>query len=117
MTNKNILFVEELIRIIPDLVAIHQEHVTDNGELLPHVFFGDVARYVVAKTLDPAAEGTLRLLLNQLEIECERQNPETGELIGVSFLENLCGEIGPLKVLIPMMGPALRRETSVICGI
>jgi hypothetical protein len=117
MIDRNILFIQELLRVIPSLVAIYREHVTDNGELLPHLFFGDVARYVIDETRDPDAIGPLRQLLGQIEIELERHNLETEELIGVSFVENLCGEVAALNVLIPMMGPELRRETSTICGI
>ena len=46
MTTTMIAFCRELAQQIPDIGEILTEHLSDYDELLPHVFMGDVTRYV-----------------------------------------------------------------------
>ncbi len=41
---------------------------------------------------------------------------EVKELIGVSFVENLCGEKAALRLLKPLMGPRMKKEVENVCG-
>lgn len=43
------LFIEHLLRIIPELKQAYDEHLVDNDVLLPHVFMGDVTRFIIAE--------------------------------------------------------------------
>jgi hypothetical protein len=50
-------FVREIVERFPKLSPLLREHLHDNsGELLPHVFFGDLTRYAVALLTAPTAE-------------------------------------------------------------
>ena len=39
-------FIEYVLAKVPQLRAVHSEHLKDNDELLPHVFMGDVTRFL-----------------------------------------------------------------------
>jgi hypothetical protein len=99
MSEVTIDFIEGLVRRYPRLEVIFDEHDSDNfGEVLPHLFFGDLTRYLVSKFLEVESgdgpQGTedkpeLRGLLNDLEDVYAGGDEEIQELISVSFLENL----------------------------
>jgi hypothetical protein len=88
-------FIAELLAIVPELQPPYLEHLDGNfGELLPHVFFGDVTDWAVeqhaaTKHGSLAAEEALTRLLNFLESGYPAGDSEVQNLIAVSFLENL----------------------------
>ena len=86
-------FVEWLVARHPDLAPILEEHLADDGELLPHVFFGDVTRYAseLARRRDAAR---LDPLLRDLDGALTGAGDETDNLIWVSFVENAQGASG-----------------------
>jgi len=45
--NYNVRFVQDLVFAIPELKPLLANHLADNDELLPHVFIGDLTRFVV----------------------------------------------------------------------
>ena len=112
MSEVTIDFIELLIAKFPTLEPIFNEHVSDNfGEVLPHLFFGDLTRYAISTflkigSLTPAegieADRQFRALLNDLEEAFAADVEEIQELIAVSFLENLprAGDEGPTKALM-----------------
>ena len=120
MSEQTVSFVKSMVSLHPELGAILEEHIKDNlGEILPHVFFGDVARYT--SSLFPAAprgglllRRELRDLLDYLEATYSSGDEELRELISVSFLENLPrpGELG--AQIREMLGPNLSRQLRVI---
>jgi hypothetical protein len=40
-------YVRNLVRLVPSLLPAMDEHLKDNDEMLPHVFFGDLTRVVI----------------------------------------------------------------------
>jgi hypothetical protein len=79
----------ELIARVPAFEPVYREHLEDNdGELLPHVLFGDLSRFVVsadARGDDALVRSTLDFLENVLtEGDEAAQN-----LVVVSFVENI----------------------------
>ena len=110
----NILFIEKLLRLIPQLNSIYEEHLADNNTLLPHVFMGDVTRFVVAESGKLKSRRPLFQLLQCLEEELENGAEETQEMIVVSFVENLADESLALSLLRPHMGPKLTAAVDVI---
>lgn len=72
-----------LVEQVPETKHILDEHVNDNDDLLPHVFFGDLTRYVMANGLGR------RKIVELLEQNFRRHDTEVEELIAVSFVENL----------------------------
>lgn len=112
-------FIHYLVGRFQVLGPILREHVSDNfGELLPHVFVGDLTRYVVAEFVreegGSASEyPTLRQILDELE-EASARGDEVSALIAVSFLENLPrrGESG--AGILALLGPGLRSQLDAI---
>lgn len=111
-----VAFIESLLRLVPDLMPIYEEHLTDNDTLLPHVFMGDVTRFVISKANDPRGRNGVAELLAYLEAGLENGSEEIEELIVVSFVENLRGECSAVKILRPMMGAGMKRAVDEICG-
>ena len=110
-------FTNRLIAQLPELEHVRREHLDDYDELLPHVFLGDVTRFVVLNLPRKDAAGWIDRFLNQIEIGLLSGNDEVGELIAVSFVENLCGENAAIQALLPGMGKLLRAEMGAICGV
>lgn len=115
--NGAIAFVKAMVGRFEALAPLLKEHITDNmGEVLPHVFFGDLTRYVIALVatvnsgggLEPRRE--LRDILDFLEQSFSTGDQELRELIGASFLENLPrpGEEG--SEVRSMLGTGLSAE-------
>jgi hypothetical protein len=39
---------QRLVQVVPEFSGVVEEHRTDNDEILPHVLYGDLTRFVVA---------------------------------------------------------------------
>ena len=103
-------FVDRLIIVVPELRKTYMEHVSNNDTLLPHVFMGDVARFIVAQARKPENHELIRRFVTFLEEENSDPSEEVSELIVVSFLENLLGEDVAVKQLRSLMGFKLRSQ-------
>lgn len=107
-------FVTRLIEIAPDLRQICDAHLEANDELLPHVFMGDVTRYIVANIM----RGNDLAVTEILKAAEQGLTPGSGleVLIKTSFVENLIGENEAISKLLRLAGPRLgaeiRRQTS-----
>ncbi len=117
MSERSETFVREIVKRFPKLSPLLREHLHDNsGELLPHVFFGDLTRYAVAllTSADGGLEASreLRELLAFLEESFASGDSELCELISVSFLENLPYPWENGSELRSMLGPTLSMEMS-----
>ena len=110
-------FVARLLEVVPELRSEYEEHIEDNDELLPHVFMGAVTRFAIAKTVEGRNQPALQRLLAFLEEQANSGSDSIRELIGVSFVENLTGENTALNAMLPMLGPALRKEVKTILGV
>ncbi len=114
-------FVQALVERSPSLAPLLEEHLRDNfGELLPHIFLGDVVRWVLTLMATARAEGSLtaqrelREFLCRLEDTYASGNEELQELLSMSFLENLprSGEDG--AEIRNQLGPTLTKQLRVI---
>ncbi len=117
MSEHTVSFVREMVARFPGLSALLEEHMKDNfGEILPHLFFGDVTRYVVALLSggDLAQRRELRDILDHLERVYASADEELQELIAVSFLENFPRPNEPGAEICGKIGPHLRRQLHVI---
>ena len=118
--NEQTAFVRSMVARFPKLSELFEEHIKSNfGEVLPHVFFGGVTRYVLSlllaengRSLPPRRE--LRDVLGYLEEAYSGDNEKIRELISVSFLENLPrpGDTG--AQIREMIGANLRKQLNVI---
>jgi len=111
----NASFIEALLRRVPNLKPVYDEHLAANDTLLPHVFMGDVTRFAIVEAEKPGSRGSLATLLGHFEDGLRTGSDEVRELIVVSFVENLMGETTGLKALKPLMGPSLKTEVERIC--
>lgn len=120
MSERAASFVRAMVACFPGLSALLEEHVKDNlGELLPHVFFGDVARYILSLLLAASGGGLpprreLRDILAYLEEAYAGGDEEVRELIAVSFLENLPRPGESSAEIREMLGPNLRRQLNLV---
>ena len=114
-------FIRALVERFPSLAPLLEEHLTDNfGELLPHIFLGDVVRWVLALMATARAEESLTAQRELHEFLCRLEdtyaggNEELQELLSVSFLENLprSGEDG--AEIRNQLGPNLTKQLRVI---
>jgi hypothetical protein len=104
-------FVSWLVARHPGLVAVLDEHLADNDELLPHVLFGDVTWYALALARSGAGD-ELNRLLGDLDAALEESEDEVANLVGASFVENAStDEDEPLRTRLrafPHLARALR---------
>jgi len=84
----------DLLRTEPSLQLVVDEHLADNNELFPHVLLGDVTRWVVEHA--PATH-----VLVALERHLSTGDEDVGNLIAVSFLENLEPEDEVIRAALP----------------
>ena len=104
--------VGKLLEQVPELRSIYAEHIHDNNEILPHMFFGDVTRYVVQQ-VHSGAMGPSKPVGRILEVleHCMASGDEqVKELVSVSFIENLVEHDDVLARLKGMMGASLEKE-------
>jgi hypothetical protein len=95
--------IRDLIVAAPELEAVRRAHLADNDELLPHVLFGDVTRWVVER-------GPVPKVLAVLEHHMEAGDADGQNLIAVSFLENLFGDDPGERAVQNALGPRLKAE-------
>lgn len=109
-------YIHHLLSVVPELREVYAEHIEDNDSLLPHVLFGDVTRFVISEARKGGHSSAMVRLLDQLESGLRDGDSEVNELIGVSFVENLLGEVETVRYLKPLMGERLRTELAIMCG-
>ena len=106
---------DQLLQQVPQLAPIYAEHVDDNGDVLPHVLMGDVARLFNAQLseavipgpgADPA-EAVVRAVLGSLELSLANGGSEVEEVVSASFLENLDQGDDEYEKARSLMGPRL----------
>jgi len=109
-------FIRAMVARFPGLRPLLNEHRQDqDGELLPHLFFADLTRYLLSLLSDESnvcAGRDLREMLDYLD-DAYGNGALLQELISVSFLENLQGEDPQMRLLL---GPNLKRQMEVICS-
>jgi hypothetical protein len=106
------LFVERLVAEVPALQPLLSEHLDFNHELLAHVLFGDVTRFVVSGFAEhPERRRDADKILILLEEALGSPDEDVQNLVSVSFCENLLGE-EPLEAIRAAMGPRLRAELA-----
>ena len=97
---------------MPELKQRYDEHISANDEILPHIFLGDVTRFVIEASGEGAigSEDSVCRILNYFEHSMCNSDECVRELISVSFIENLTGHKNVVGQLIPLMGPSLKNE-------
>ncbi len=113
MSEATIAVVDRLVEACTTLKPLFDEHLEDNfGEVLPHVFLGEVTRHLVGEAAGDAGSRAVETTLRQLEDEFASGTDEVKEFIAVSFLENLPESPAPGLDLRLRLGPSLKAELS-----
>lgn len=105
----DVRFLEELVAAVPGFGELHEIHIENHGEPLPHVFFGlDVTPAVVDSFLgeDPQAPDW-RAVPAFLERQLGRRLPGVTEVIVTSFLYQLPYRNEPGHGVVEHFGPLL----------
>ena len=111
-------FVKAFVARFPVLRPSYEEHLRDNGELLPHVVFGigegftdqivDAYRRHGANALD------WRSALEFLEAHFDRGDREVDEVVVTNFLDSLPGPKQPGHALVEELPERLRGRFDLI---
>lgn len=104
--------VKKLLEHVPELRPVYDEHIHDNDDLLPHVFFGSVTRYVVqqASSGQSGPSKPVGRILEFLERCMTSGDDKVKELVSVSFIENLAKHDDVVNALEGLLGASLERE-------
>ena len=98
------LLARSLASKVPGLSRLLAEHIEYFGELLPHVFITDVARWAEDRTSIDAEVS--RAVTASLERAYAWGDNDAIELIVVSFVGNFADS----SPIVPLLGPLLRQE-------
>lgn len=93
---------EELGKLLEQDIAFY-------GELLPHLYFGEVSAWAIDIAKGGGSSAHLRFLVEVLEEGCAAGGPDVEELIVVSFVENTYD-----PDVVRMYGPRLCEAASKI---
>ena len=110
-------FVAQLTDEFPDLRPFRDRHLAEYDEMLPHVFFGDLTRWLVDSYLaDPGGrdgpDPVWRRLLDRFEQAYGVGDAGTRELLYASFLENLPYPGEPGEEISRYLGPSLGADLA-----
>jgi hypothetical protein len=101
--------ISALIAAEPALTALLHEHLAANDELLPHVFIGDVTRWLTANGPQPHVLGVLdeAVVSDSMYVQ---------GLVYISFLENLEPGAPSDDRIVASLPPRLRAAFTVVHG-
>lgn len=109
MTSPAATLVHSTVSAVPELGPLLEEHLADyDGQVLPHIFFGEVSAWTVAHLGDEQA--AVSRLLAHLETAYDGGAQDVLEVIALSFLDRF-----PER-LVAQLGPRLRSELATQLG-
>lgn len=108
--------VPTLIEVVPELRDALDEHIRDNDEILPHVFFGCVMVPFVLNAWKHGRADALARCLAFLDAAMASPDPSLRELVAVSFVEAV-GPWDPMMAdFIAIWPQALAEEAAAQVG-
>ncbi len=100
--------VPALIEAAPELQTVLGEHLEDmGGEVLPHLLFGDLTRFV-AEAHGQGSDEVVHRILDFLETAIQHGDGYVRNLVAVSFIENIGVWESEMASLVAALPPALR---------
>jgi hypothetical protein len=100
-----------LLDAVPEFRSAVEEHVADHGEVLPHVLFADLTRFVLVAQEAGDQQLVLRVL-RHLDSEMRLGDEKVQELVAVSFVENVGPWEDAMSEVIGTWPVALRQEAE-----
>lgn len=109
-----------LVAEVPELGPLLNEHLADNGELLPYLVFGDFLRWFIDRVRsgnDRPARRFVSAIEPLMATEVEPPaNDRVWNLAGVCFVEGLQQDDDVVGAARPWMGPNTLRALNTILG-
>jgi hypothetical protein len=102
-------WIESLFDEFPDLRPIYEEHMASYHGLLAHLLFGDVVRWIEG-VYTAGDYATIRAFIDRIERDYPTLGPRAGNVVDVSFAEDLPFSGTPGGLIAQWLGPNLRRE-------
>lgn len=103
---------ERLVKTVPELQPLYQQHLAQNfNDPLAYIFVADVARFIGARSDDPARHELIKSIFQFFENELEtepKNSRDIYDLIGAGFCEALEHEHAALPILLDLMPTGLR---------
>lgn len=111
------MLADRLVQAVPRLAPLYTEHRSDYEQVLPHVFLGDVTRFVTQAFTDNETGGSHAgrrrdaiEVLRVLDEALATGESSVLELVSVSFLENIEWATPEGHLIRTAIGPRLREE-------
>lgn len=89
--------------VAADLKPLLSEHLADFDEMLPHLFFSDVSRWVSAEVAKSDPSPQVKALLDLLETSYPTADFNVQNLIDVSFIEMVEDDPAVVRLLGPQL--------------
>jgi hypothetical protein len=102
--------IPQLVSGIPGFETVYKEHVADYNEVLLHVLFGDLVRFLTSSFGLQDGDLRLRTTMDVMENLAAHGDERVKELVVVSFLENLDVDDPAFEAIRDMFGPALNAD-------
>jgi hypothetical protein len=103
--------IAELTEAVPAFGVVVDEHLATFGEVIPHVLFGDLTRFVLAARAD-GDEAAVAAILQRLNAALVAGRPDVVDLIRASFIENVGPWDDQMAAFIASWPDALRAEAE-----
>lgn len=120
MKNNQINLIQKVTSKFPFLECVLQEHIRAYDEIIPHVFFGELTRFIVnmAKTSKLTGNfNNLDNILKYLEEVYKSKEQDLRNLIEVSFIENLDINDQSYKIIFEHTGGLIKNAMKKNFGI
>jgi hypothetical protein len=101
----------ELRSQVPEFAPVIDEHVADNDEVLPHVLFGDLTRFVLAAR-ESGDDTLVERCVAVLDRALREGDDHVVNLVQVSFVENLPPWSDAIPAMITAWPESLRSEVE-----
>lgn len=82
-------FIDDLLTQVPELSALHRQHIEAHQGLVPAVFMANVTRVVMGLMKDPAGAEPVTRLLQLMERALESRDTGVRDLVKASLVEGL----------------------------
>jgi hypothetical protein len=103
--------IAELTEAVPAFGVVVDEHLATFGEVIPHVLFGDLTRFVLAARADGDV-AAVAAILQRLNAALVAGRPDVVDLIRASFIENVGPWDDQMAAFIASWPDALRAEAE-----
>lgn len=103
-------FIPHLIKSVPELIPLYDEHINEYDEMLEHVFLGEVTRFIESSYKSKNKSYVLNRIFELFDSVFNSEDEKLVELISVSFLENLTKDDEDYRNIKNMLSRSMQNE-------